>query len=275
MKNILVVEVSPRGSESISRQISASILAKLKSKYPDAVVVTEDLALHPLPHLDQAFITAMTTPHDRRTEDHRAALAPSQRAVEQLKSAETILISFPVFNFSIPSALKAWVVSSPLGRIRSGPGTERDVIGRTHCRSRRCRRPGPRAASARVPGPRRGCLLGRLPHGNGEGSATHGLSARADAPQRGGARRTGDPVGGSQRRAPLCGQLTGEPAGGACERAAGEVRLLDRATLPRSCAPREPHPQGRDRDPHAASDRSRGNGFSEGERCPRRASARQ
>lgn len=109
MKNILVVEVSPRGSESISRQISASILAKLKSKYPDAVVVTEDLALHPLPHLDQAFITAMTTPHDRRTEDHRAALAPSQRAVEQLKSAETILISFPVFNFSIPSALKAWV----------------------------------------------------------------------------------------------------------------------------------------------------------------------
>jgi FMN-dependent NADH-azoreductase len=109
MKNILVVEVSPRGSESISRQISASILAKLRTKYPDAVVVTEDLALHPLPHLDQAFITAMTTPHDRRNEEHLAALAKSQLAVEHLKNAETILISFPVFNFSIPSALKAWV----------------------------------------------------------------------------------------------------------------------------------------------------------------------
>jgi FMN-dependent NADH-azoreductase len=109
MKNILVIEVSPRGPESISRQISASILAKLKTKYPDAVVVTEDLALHPLPHLDQAFIAAMSTPHDRRNDDHRATLAQSQLAVEHLKCAETIIISFPVFNFSIPSALKAWV----------------------------------------------------------------------------------------------------------------------------------------------------------------------
>jgi FMN-dependent NADH-azoreductase len=109
MKNILVVEVSPRGSESISRQISASILAKLKSNHPDALVVTEDLALHPLPHLDQTFITAVSTPHDRRNDDHRATLAQSQLAVEHLKNAETIIISFPVFNFSIPSALKAWI----------------------------------------------------------------------------------------------------------------------------------------------------------------------
>jgi len=109
MKNILVIEVSPRGSESVSRQISAAILAKLKVNYPDAVVVTEDLALHPLPHLDQAFITAMSTPHDRRNEDHQAALSRSQQAVEHLKNAEIIIISFPVFNFSIPSALKSWV----------------------------------------------------------------------------------------------------------------------------------------------------------------------
>ncbi|TKW60486.1 MAG: FMN-dependent NADH-azoreductase [Blastochloris viridis] len=91
--NILQLDSSITGDASVSRQISAQIVAKLKTQNPSAHIVKRDLVATPLAHLT---LPEFGTP-------------VSAEVLAEFQAADVLVIGVPLYNFSIPSQLKAWV----------------------------------------------------------------------------------------------------------------------------------------------------------------------
>ncbi|WP_264212087.1 FMN-dependent NADH-azoreductase [Leisingera thetidis] len=103
-RTVLHIDSSARTEGSVTRDLSARIVRRLGA----GQVIRRDLAA-PLPLLDGAWVGANFTPADQRSEEQKQLLALSDSLVEELKQADTIVIGSPVYNFSVPSTLKAWV----------------------------------------------------------------------------------------------------------------------------------------------------------------------
>jgi FMN-dependent NADH-azoreductase len=109
MKKILHIISSPRGAASLSIQLGNAIIAKIKESYPGSTVVEKDLANKPFPHLEEAQLTSFFTPAESRTPEHEAAIKHSDEAIQEIRDADIIVIGAPLYNFQIPSTLKAWI----------------------------------------------------------------------------------------------------------------------------------------------------------------------
>jgi FMN-dependent NADH-azoreductase len=97
---LLHLDSSILGENSASRALSAAIVARWQADVPGLEVLRRDLAgEHALPHLDGASL-AKTEP---------AEAARSARALEEFLAADAIVIGAPMYNFGIPSQLKAWI----------------------------------------------------------------------------------------------------------------------------------------------------------------------
>lgn len=103
-QTVLHIDSSARLTGSVSRDLTAQVVERLGAKE----IIRRDLAA-PLPLLDEAWIGANFTPADQRTEAQKALLAQSDALIEELKSADTIVIGAPIYNFSVPATLKAWI----------------------------------------------------------------------------------------------------------------------------------------------------------------------
>ncbi len=109
MKNVLLIQSSPRGKDSISRQLTAELLEKLRRKNGEIFLTERDLSAHPLPHLQAEQLEAFYTPADRRTDGLQKAVKLSDQVVAEVLGSDIIVISAPIWNFSVPSVLKAWI----------------------------------------------------------------------------------------------------------------------------------------------------------------------
>ena len=109
MNRILIVESSPRGSKSASRTLASKVRARLEAQYPEAKIVERDLAQDNVPHLDEATLTAMSTHDPIEAESLKDALHLSDQLTEELLSSDLLVIASPMWNFGIPSSLKAWI----------------------------------------------------------------------------------------------------------------------------------------------------------------------
>src|SRR5712691_2489876 len=109
MKNILLVLSSPRGWKSYSHQFASHIVDDLKARHPDAKVVVRDVAKEPLPHVGEAFGTGRVLPPEKRSPAEAKALALSDALVDELAAADVVVFAVPMFNFGLPSSLKAWI----------------------------------------------------------------------------------------------------------------------------------------------------------------------
>ncbi len=109
MSDLLHIEVSPLGDHSISRSISKEFLAVFNEKNPGAVIVTRDLAEDSIPHLDGETINAGYTPEGDRSPAMKAKHEFRTTLVAEVNNAKHILISTPMWNFAVPSVLKAWI----------------------------------------------------------------------------------------------------------------------------------------------------------------------
>ena len=109
MKNILLVESSPRGSDSYSHQAARSIVNELQARDPGAKAVGRDLGQDPPPHVGLAFIAGMYAAPDQRTADQARSLALSDALIDEVLAANTIVIAVPMHNFGVSSRLKAWI----------------------------------------------------------------------------------------------------------------------------------------------------------------------
>jgi FMN-dependent NADH-azoreductase len=109
MKRILIIESSPRGAESASRQLTEALRKRLRSLYPNASLVERDLAIEPLPHLDYQTVKGISTKDKAEAESLKGALRLSDELAEELLSADLLVIASPMWNFGLPSTLKAWI----------------------------------------------------------------------------------------------------------------------------------------------------------------------
>src|SRR5579863_3119742 len=107
MKKILNIVSSPRGGASYSIQLADAIIAKIETAYPDSTVETVDLSHQHFPHLEEAHIMGYFTPAEKHSDEERAAVGHSNEAIAQVKDADILVIGAPMWNFSIPSAVKA------------------------------------------------------------------------------------------------------------------------------------------------------------------------
>ena len=109
MKNVLLIQSSPRGSESYSQKVARSIVSELEDSYPGANVVFRDLAQNPPPHVGEAFVGGISTGPEQRTSEQTEALALSDELIDELLAADIIVLAVPMHNFGLPSTLKAWI----------------------------------------------------------------------------------------------------------------------------------------------------------------------
>jgi FMN-dependent NADH-azoreductase len=106
MKNVLLIQSSPSGENSQTRKIIDAIKARIKSEYGEVAFKERDLVTSNLPHVQPEDITtlfardeALNTPFNAR----------SMELINELRWADLIVIGMPMYNFSVPSNLKAWI----------------------------------------------------------------------------------------------------------------------------------------------------------------------
>ncbi len=105
---ILKLSASGRSDGSVTRELSRDLIAALQDRHGVAEVTHRDLSKG-VPFVNEAWISANFTADEDRTEKHNDTLAYSNKLVAELQNADTIVIGVPVYNFSIPATLKAWV----------------------------------------------------------------------------------------------------------------------------------------------------------------------
>ena len=109
-KTLQILELNSSGRQdgSITRQLSAELIAALEDRHGTIDITRRDLAAG-VPFVNGAWIEANFTPDEERTTKHEETLAYSNELVEELKNADTLVIGVPVYNFSIAATLKAWI----------------------------------------------------------------------------------------------------------------------------------------------------------------------
>lgn len=106
MSRILAIHASPRAERSHSRRLAESFLAAL----PSAEIIRREVGRADLPHVNEPFIAAAFHPQrEYRPIELQAALALSDELVDELLAHDLLVISTPMYNFSVPSGLKAWI----------------------------------------------------------------------------------------------------------------------------------------------------------------------
>ena len=107
MTNILHVTASIRSGESVSRKLGNQLVEKI-GQGTDASIVTRDLAANDLPLIDADRFAANLPPPAERDEKQQALADVADALIAELQAADTLVLSLPVYNFTMPSTLKAW-----------------------------------------------------------------------------------------------------------------------------------------------------------------------
>ena len=107
--NILCLFASPSPTQSVSRQAAESLIQRLRSQTPGGTVKIRNLADQPPPHWGAAEVAAAFTPPADRDAAAISALGLSDALCAELAHADVVVVASPMWNFSVPSCLKAWI----------------------------------------------------------------------------------------------------------------------------------------------------------------------
>lgn len=107
--NVLHINSGILGDHSVSRRLSAAVVAQIKAEQPDATITYRDVVANPLSHLSGAHLMAANA----KPEDIDAKIAADNvegaAVLEEFLAADTIVLGVPMYNFSLPSQLKTWI----------------------------------------------------------------------------------------------------------------------------------------------------------------------
>ncbi len=144
---LLHIDSSILGDNSASRQLSAGVVKAWQAAEPSVEVTYRDLASDAINHFSGATLGALGTAAELRdaAQKHEAELSASSLA--EFLAADAIVVGAPMYNFTIPTQLKAWIdriavagQNFPLHRSRSGrPVRQQESHHRFHCRRPACR----------------------------------------------------------------------------------------------------------------------------------------
>ena len=104
---LLHIDSSVLGPHSVSRQISAAAVERLRQSNPGLEIGYRDLTLTPLAHLTGSHLAAGQGAAPEAS--LQADIAAGQAVLEEFLAADIIVIGAPMYNFTIPSQLKAWI----------------------------------------------------------------------------------------------------------------------------------------------------------------------
>ncbi|MDB5676767.1 MAG: acyl carrier protein phosphodiesterase [Sphingomonas bacterium] len=107
--NILHIDSSILGANSVSRQLSADIVARIAATAPGATITHRDLGETPVPHLSGRAFMAAQNPDATHEPAIRADLATGGEVLREFLAADTVVIGVAFYNFSVSSQLKAWI----------------------------------------------------------------------------------------------------------------------------------------------------------------------
>ncbi len=109
-KTLLHIDSSMLGDVSTSRKLTASIVETLRQDHPQARVTYRDLVDAPPAHLTGRVMMAMRSGDlTGLSDEERAQVALSAELLEEFLAADTVVIGAPMYNFSLPTQLKAWI----------------------------------------------------------------------------------------------------------------------------------------------------------------------
>lgn len=124
MAHLLHIDSSGRVEASVTRRLTARYARAWREHHPDGAVTHRDLVTRPLPHLDPAAAAAIWSTPGSRTAQQERDWALFEELLQEVERATTLLLGVPMYNFGVPSALKAW-----LDRVAGIPGRTLDVAG--------------------------------------------------------------------------------------------------------------------------------------------------
>jgi FMN-dependent NADH-azoreductase len=135
MPTLLNVQSSPRGHDSTSRTLSHEFVAAWQAKHPAGKVVVRDLAENHLPFVGVPWITGLFLSEDKHTPEMKHALTVSDELIAEVFSADEILIGTPMYNFTVPANLKAWIDLVVRPRVtHSGPPERKGLVTGKTCK---------------------------------------------------------------------------------------------------------------------------------------------
>ena len=106
-QQILRIDSSMRKNGSYSRTLSDRLIAQLQAQ-ASSTVKERDLA-DGIPFINEAWIEANFTDIAERTAEQRSILSFSDALISELKTADTLVVGLPIYNFNVPAAFKAWI----------------------------------------------------------------------------------------------------------------------------------------------------------------------
>ena len=109
MSTLLHIEVSPWAENSLSRAVSAEYVTSWNAANADGTVITRDLDKTPVPHLDVEALSAGYVAEADRSEPMAAKWGARMYLIEEISGVDEVLISTPMWNWSVPSVLKAYI----------------------------------------------------------------------------------------------------------------------------------------------------------------------
>lgn len=109
MKKLLVINSSARSLNSQSRKLTGAFAAHWTSIHPNPVINFRELGNADVAHINEDWISAAFKPETARSENETKALKTSDLYIAELREADVIVIGAPMYNWSIPSALKAYI----------------------------------------------------------------------------------------------------------------------------------------------------------------------
>lgn len=108
MATLLQINSSLFGDNGNSSQLAQEFVQQWSAQHPGGEVILRDLAKEAVPHLDAARVQALFTPEAERTAEQQAVVAYSDQIIAEIQKADAIVIGVPLYNFGVPSTLKAY-----------------------------------------------------------------------------------------------------------------------------------------------------------------------
>jgi FMN-dependent NADH-azoreductase len=106
---LLQINASINDDNGQSSQLANQFVAAFRTRYPDAKIVVRNVAAaEPVPHLNAERFGAFITKAEERSAEQHAVVAYSDKLIDELKKADVIVLGLPMYNFGVPSQLKAY-----------------------------------------------------------------------------------------------------------------------------------------------------------------------
>lgn len=108
MSTLLQINASIQGENGQSSQLANRFVSAWQARHPQGRILRRDLAADPVPHLTAARFAAFLAPPEQRTAEQREIAGFSDALIGELRSAELLVLGLPMYNFGVPSQLKAY-----------------------------------------------------------------------------------------------------------------------------------------------------------------------